>query len=237
MRTFLVSLLVLFFLQPACSQKMNDVIYLHNGSIIRGNLTEQSDTLVRIMTCCGSVFAYKPDEVSRIARERSVAGQPMVPRKGYMVFTSFGVLVGSSEDQKSAPFSTLMEHNFRFNKWLALGGFMGFEQLNENVLPLGLNLRFLAPAARTDYFISGTCGYSVSLGKPAETGMEKARGGFMTGVETGFIIPLSRGSALTLAVGYRYNRLNYQLNDWWRGDYEKQITFNRFMVRFGICVF
>ena len=58
MPRFLVFLLALLFLQPARSQKMNDVIYLHNGSIMRGTLTEQNDTLVKIMTCCGNIFAF-----------------------------------------------------------------------------------------------------------------------------------------------------------------------------------
>ena len=77
-----------------------------------------------------------------------------------MNFTTFGVLVGSSDDQKSAPFSALMEHNYRFNKWIALGGVVGFEQLNENVMPLGINTKILFSAARIDYFIGGTGGYS-----------------------------------------------------------------------------
>ncbi len=237
MPRFLLLLLALMFIQPARSQKMNDVIYLHNGSILRGTLTERNDTLVKIMICCGNIFAFPAVEVSRISREKAVSENVQIPRKGYLNFTTFGVLVGSSDDRKSAPFSALMEHNYRFNKWIALGGVVGFEQLNENVMPVGINTKILFSAARIDYFIGGTGGYSISLGEPDEPGMEKATGGMMACAETGIVIPVSRGSGLILAIGYRYNVLNYQLNDWWRGDYEKEITYNRLTIRFGISLF
>ena len=237
MPRFLVFLLALIFIQPAWSQKLNDVVYLHNGSILRGTLTEQNDTLVKIMTCCGNVFAFAAADVSRITREKTMRNQVLMTRKGYMNFTTFGVLVGSSDDPKPAPFSALTEHNYRFNKWIALGGLVGFEQLNENIMPVGINTKIFFTDDWIDYFIAGTGGYSISLGKPDEPGMEKATGGVMAGAETGIIIPVSQGSALILAIGYRYNVLNYQLNDWWRGDYKQQNTYNRLTIRIGISLF
>ena len=71
-----------------------------------------------------------------------------------MNFTSMGVLIGSTENQKSAPFSVLMEHNYRFNKTIALGGFIGFEQLNESVMPLGANMKLFLPAGNSDLFLA-----------------------------------------------------------------------------------
>jgi hypothetical protein len=236
MYRFLVILMALMCFQPARPQKTVDVVYLRNGSIIRGTLSEKNDTTVKILTCCGSVFAFPAREVTRITQEKAVRTIMPIPRRGYMNFTSFGVLVGSTVDQKSAPFSAIMEHNYRFNKYLAVGGFLGFEQLNENVLPIGSDLKVFFPAGRTDFFMSCSGGYSISLEKPDETGMKKATGGMMAATEAGIIIPVSQGSALTLAIGYRYNVLNYNLNDW-RGDYTRNTTYNRLMIRFGISVF
>jgi len=229
-------LLALICLQPLWSQKTTDVIYLTNGSIIRGTLTEQNDSVIKIMTCCGSIFAYRSGEIIRVSHEIMHEGKK-IPTRGYMNFTSFGVLIGSSDDEKTAPFSAIMENDYRLNKTLAPGAFLGFEQLNENVLPVGLNMKFFFPANQTDLFVCIYGGYSISLEKPDEVGMKKATGGILAGGETGIMIPVSSGSAITLAIGYRYNELNYQLNDWWRGDYTKKRTFNRFVIRIGISVF
>jgi hypothetical protein len=236
MQKILFLLSALICLQPLWSQETGDVIYLTNGSIIRGTLTEQNDSVVKILTCCGSIFAFRTGEIIRVSKE-VLPDSKQIPVKGYMNFTSFGVLIGSSDDQKAAPFSAIMEHNYRLNKYLAPGAFLGFEQLNENVLPLGLNMKFFIPAKRTDFFVSISGGYSISLDKPEEVGMKKATGGIMADGETGIMIPVSKGSAIILAVGYRYNELNYQLNDWWRGDYTRNMTFNRFVIRIGISVF
>jgi hypothetical protein len=237
MTRILFILLAMSFFRPAISQKTCDAVYVNNGSIIRGKITEQNDTAVKIMTCCGSLFAFRKNEILRITTEKCITTKAMISRKGYMNFTSMGALIGSTENQKSAPFSVLMEHSYRFNKTIALGGFIGFEQLNESVMPLGANMKLFLPAGNSDIYLGTSAGYSVSLGKPADIAMKKATGGFMFSTEIGVIIPVSAGSAISIAIGYRYNELHYELNDWYLGDYKQNNTYNRLMIRFGISIF
>jgi len=237
MKRILALLLTLACFLPASAQKNCDAVYVNNGSIIRGRITEQNDTLVRILTACGSEFAFRKNEILRIAVEKCITAKARISRKGYMNFTSMGVLIGSTENDKSAPFSVLMEHNYRFNKNFALGGVIGFEQLNESVMPLGANLKLFLPAGNTDLYFGSTAGYSFSLGKPEDIAVEKANGGFMFSTEIGIIIPVSVGSAISIAIGYRYNELHYDLNNWYMGDYKQNNTYNRLMLRFGITIF
>jgi len=237
MKRILIILLALTYFMPASSQKTCDAVYANDGSIIRGKITEQNDTVVKIMTCCGSVFAFRTKEILRITTEKCITTKAMISRKGYMNFTSMGALIGSTENDKSAPFSVLMEHNYRFNKSIALGGLIGFEQLNESVMPLGANMKLFLPAGNSDLYLGTSAGYSVSLGKPEETEIKKANGGFMFSTEIGIIIPVSAGSAISIAIGYRYNELHYELNNWYMGDYKQNNTYNRLMIRFGISIF
>jgi len=157
--------------------------------------------------------------------------------RGYMNFMTFGILAGTSSDENPAPLSVVMEHNYRINKTLAPGMMIGIEQLNENVMPLALNLKLLIPSKQSAFFFAGLCGYSVSLEKPDYEGIKKATGGFLAGLETGLLIRINTGSSLVFALGYRYNELNYKLEDWWIGNYERKITFNRFSLRMGITIF
>jgi len=218
------------------AQKICDVIYLDNGSILRGNIVERNDSVVKIATCCESIFAVPAGEVLNIAQEKA-SRMAVVPRNGYLNQTSMGILIGSGEDKNPAPFSALMEHLYRFNKTIALGGFFGLEQLHENTMPLGALIKLFIPAGRTDLYWSMSGGYSISLEKPKDEGIIKATGGVLAGTELGVIIPVSQGAAITFAMGYRYSELNYNLTDWWRGDYERMATYRRFMVRFGIAIF
>jgi len=235
-KTTLVLLAFLFF-WPLKAQKTEDIVSLANGSKIRGTVTEKNDSLVKIITCCGSIFVFPAGEVAGITQEKAWRPDRFIKKSGYMNFTTFGTLVGTSDDQKTAPFSVIMEHNYRFTEFTAVGAFIGFEQLNENLFPVGLNVKILFPAARSDLFISFLFGYSVSLEKPQEQFVTKATGGALAGIETGIMISVSQGSAITLAIGYRYNELRYRLEDWARGDYKRNLTFNRLSLRIGIAVF
>jgi hypothetical protein len=50
--------------------KIVDVVYLKNGSIIRGRIMEQIPNVsLKIETRDGSLFVYKFDEVEKITRE------------------------------------------------------------------------------------------------------------------------------------------------------------------------
>lgn len=69
----LCALLILFLLATVyaeAQQPMIDVVYLHNGSIIRGMVIEQiPDESLKIETRDGSVFVYEMSEIQRIVRE------------------------------------------------------------------------------------------------------------------------------------------------------------------------
>lgn len=68
---FLVALLISLFALPCIySQQMEDVVYLKNGSIIRGIIIEQVPNIsLKIKTKDGSVFAYKIEEVEKMTKE------------------------------------------------------------------------------------------------------------------------------------------------------------------------
>ena len=51
-------------------QSMEDVIYLKNGSIVRGTIIEQVPGVsIKIETRDGNIFVYKPKEVDKIVKE------------------------------------------------------------------------------------------------------------------------------------------------------------------------
>jgi hypothetical protein len=154
----------------------------------------------------------------------------------YLNITTFGILSGTSSDENQAPLSILSEHHYRFHKLFSAGLATGIEQLNENTMPLALNLKFYLPAGGSDFFFSAMGGYSVSLNKPEFEGIKKSLGGKLADMEAGVMIRANDCFSVVFALGYRYNVLNYKAEDWWIGSYKRRYTYNRFVVRLGISI-
>ena len=72
MQRFLVILLLTALVthSPLFAQKIEDVIYLKNGEIVRGTIVEQNPgESLKIQTADGSVFVYTIYEIAEIGRE------------------------------------------------------------------------------------------------------------------------------------------------------------------------
>jgi hypothetical protein len=235
-KTILFSL-ILIIVSVSNAQQMIDVIYLYNGSIIKGKIIENTSVRVRIETCCGNVLAFPNTEVERTAQEPVKNVGKSIKQKGYMNFTSMGVLVGSSSNDKAAPFSAIMEHSYKFNKYFAAGGLIGFELLNETTFPVALNLKAFLPLTTGNLFLDVSGGYSLSTEKPDQYEVKKASGGVMFTSEVGYIIPVTENAGIYLAIGYRYNELNYKVEEWWMNTADRTIYFNRISIRLGISIY
>jgi len=74
--------LVCFLVTSAIAQQMQDVVYLKNGSIIRGMIVEQIPNIsVKIQTKDGSVFVCKVEDIEKITKEYERGTTPPIPPK------------------------------------------------------------------------------------------------------------------------------------------------------------
>lgn len=102
--------------------RAQDVVYLKNGSVIRGTLVELvPNTSVKIKTADGSIFVYKMDEVEKLTREEVAAPKPPAaeisvadepPQKLFTLdplgFIEYGPMVGV--ETRVSPTSYLTAH-------------------------------------------------------------------------------------------------------------------------------
>ncbi len=234
------SILFIFFIFLSLSlysQEQRDVIYLNNGSIIKGNITERTDELVKIESCCGSIFVFQMNNILRIEKETFTNSGRLVKQKGYLSFTSMGFLLGSPENERVAPFSLLSEHVYRINKYVAVGGVIGYEMLQEAVMPLGANVKTYFLDRDKNVFIGLTGGYSISLENPDQNIFKNSLGGPFFTCEIGVTIPVSDYASFFMALGYRYNKLKYERTDWWLGEVDREVKYNRISFRFGLALY
>lgn len=67
---------------PAFAQERIDVIYLKNGSVVRGTIIEQiPNESIKIETSDGSVFVFKMSDVEKITKEQTSAQPSPKPSK------------------------------------------------------------------------------------------------------------------------------------------------------------
>ncbi len=218
------------------AQRTEDVVYLLDGSIIRGQLVESGDSTLRIMTYGGNVFALDRKLVQAVTKEKPYKNKLEIKDKGYFNFTSAGILLGSSGDEKPAPLSLIMEHTFRYRNYFAGGVFMGFEQLKENTLPVGLNYKLMLPAGTVEIITGFSVGYGFPLNDPPDEAWNDNSGGIIFLSELGLAIPFTETAAFFVALGYRYNELNYDMKGW-PVDYSRKIKFNRLSLRLGLSLY
>jgi len=77
------SWLLVFFIITLCfapslfSEQLRDVVYLENGSIIKGKIIEyEPEEYLKIMTADGSVFVYNVEEISKVETESYETDEP-----------------------------------------------------------------------------------------------------------------------------------------------------------------
>lgn len=236
-RLFFLALLFLAVLSYA--QEERDVIFLKNQSVIRGEILEKTEAIIKIKTCGDNIFVYQLDEVLKTEKE-AVTTQTIFKEKGYYNFTSAGIVFGSAYDQKPNPFSFLMEHNYQLNNHFSFGLLTGVEMLNETIVPIGLNAKGIMPLTTgSQIFFGASGGYSISVEKPVMEYYEiiGAYGGEFVNVELGVMISGNESAGFFAAVGYRYNTLNYTGQLWNDFQTDRKMTFNRLSVRIGITLY
>ncbi len=203
--------IVLFFalcVAVVCAEAQNlqDVVFLKNGSIVRGLIIEQIPNVsLKIQTADGSVFAYGLDEVEKITKE-----QPLVNRTsrggaglkfGYRGFVDLGgtIGVGDYADHR-VEFST--SHGIQVCPYFFIGGGFGLNYYFDSELfeiPVFAQLRSEFLNHRISPFFDLKIGYTVF----------DAQGFYMTpsvGCHFGF----PRRGGVNISVGYTLQMLEYE---------------------------
>ncbi|MBK7140429.1 MAG: hypothetical protein IPH74_16085 [Bacteroidetes bacterium] len=73
MRKILLFLLFSIAIKVFAQTSQDEVVYLKNGSIIRGTIIEQiPNEKIKIQTSEGNVFVYKYDEIEKITKEPKI---------------------------------------------------------------------------------------------------------------------------------------------------------------------
>ena len=204
---------------------LQDVVYLKNGSIIRGIIVEQvPNESIKVETRDGNIFVYKMDEIQKIAKEtsnyrmtagnsRNYAESQFNKSCGYLGLVEIGGGIGIG-DWGADRVSLTMINGYRVVPQFALGVGIGVEMFaytsNYGVLdyspefglPIFLHLRSDFVDGKVSPYAAFNVGYNVSLS-----------GGFFDGLmlepTLGVSFNVGSNNRMTAGVSYAMNRVKY----------------------------
>lgn len=238
MKLFPVLLLGLFaYPQFVNAQSyLEDVVYLKDGSILRGSILEfEQNTSLRIEIEGGSQFFILFEEVEEIKKEPRFA-ESFYKVKGYVNQTGFDRLPGKSGN--SLRFQ--MTHGYQFNPHFSAGLGIAYVSYDDplNTIPVFADFKVNFLKANTTPFTFLKLGYSFTSEGENETGVpiENHKGGLMFNVGGGLIFETRAGYGWYINLGYNFEKLSFEEeNLWWnQQSIENELTYRRVNFGFGL---
>jgi len=235
-RYLIVLLLTVLCMRLFAQNRMVDVLYLKNGSILRGNLTER-DTLgqYKIEIYGGSLFVVSETEVDSIKCERTAAtkqsqtAQKIFYRndRGYMNMTEFGFIYGTNLKTDNTNYSPddfgMSVHSVNgYRHWIYLftGAGVGIDRYvtyKQTFSPFYIRLQCEPLKKKTTPYAFADVGYSVMWKQKGDEYMSiKNKGGIYFAAGGGVRIYTPSRASVILSISYKrqhsttVNTYNYE---------------------------
>ena len=219
----------------AFAQQKQDVIYLKNGSSVRGTIVEQvPNESIKIQTDDGSVFFYAITDVEKMTKEGAIKNHNWKVKYrgevnfGYATGGKLKDVVGVLDSDVSRPYIETI-HGVSIADYIFVGGGFGVQyyygkqyedgsdKWNNLTLPIFGNIKGMYPV--TDHFKPYI---SVSLGGTvvATSDLNEKSYGYSTKLKGGFYYDLGIGfqyKKLNFGVGMQHQDLKFEevyLDDW-----------------------
>lgn len=220
--------------------RKRDVVYLKNGSILRGTIVVQDPgKLIQLRTTDYSLWVFQQDQIDSIKRLPS----PRIASKtGYFNLTELGFFKGNIANTNKA-LSLLNISQWKFKNGLAPGIGVGIEFSNETYLPVVADIRYYFRDRQPMPFFSFQTGYSIPIrssfspsayygywSSSVNYSATKAKGGFLFNPSVGIQIPANDNLALLFSAGYYWMKYNYEGDK----DYRLDIEVSRLSLKIGL---
>lgn len=227
-----------------------DILYLKDGSMIRGTLIESiAGSHVRFKTLEGDVRQFPMSEVDRT----TIAGKnnrPAVELKGigYSHSTNLGVMIGNNGYYTNAGLSFQTINGIRIGHHWSAGIGTGIEDFNHGAqFPIFAHGRYTPLKGIASPYVDAMFGYAIGIKREMHSDIrgyfasDVNKGGVTAGIGAGVRLMAGPRFGLTIGMGYRFQRLlRTYTSSWWDGtnflpyDVNETTDMHRIEVRFGI---
>lgn len=226
-----------------------DVVYLENGSVIRGQVMEYDPNgNIKIEIYGGSILVYKSSEVLKIEKETIQVAREVkekkrsnhkVPNTGLYGTVAVGTLGGLGDWGEPTPGISLKGvAGWYFHRLLGVGGGVGMMNLGgPTFVPVFANIRGNFMKSTASLFYDINIGYGIGVVNPISSGfwrMESATGGLYLRPSIGVRFPSTKQTHVFLDFGYVIQFSSSTYLDWNNNPIFEKRTIYRPSFRVGI---
>jgi len=242
----ILSFLIVNWVGASAQLIMEDVIYLNNGSVIRGKILKNGTDSLRIETRCQNIFALAKADILKIDKEKykvqkNQSKEQYVPKdlNGFYNITTFGLLTGKTEarDAQTYSFQTIL--GYSHNQYIGTGLGIGIERLQTEIIPVFLSLKSNLLKKANSPIVIFNIGYSFPLSKVKNEDYKEYNyeGGLNIGFDIGICSFKAAKRAFLITAGYRYQLVKETSNNtsWYYPNSTEKNTykFNKIAIKIG----
>lgn len=222
-------------------KKMEDVVYLKNGAIVRGIIIEQvPNKSLEIKSNDNNYFIFKMEEVQRITRENQLKDPTDYKKKGFLNITEigfgFGIYTintyhGSFDIKGQFPILGLRTINgYQLNEYFSFGLGVGFDAFLD-----GDNKGALIPftADTRINFRKGKLSPTLNLNGGYSVGVENSSG-LIANPSIGMKLYLTKKIAYLFNIGYKVQQQNVKQPDEYGVDIPRIVNYQFLTLSTGL---
>lgn len=225
------------FVTTSVISQYSEVIYLKNGSIIKGRIRDiKPNEYVKFETKDGSIWVFETSEIEKFDTDE--LGFKVNFEKDTLVKhflqTDIGFLVGTTENEMKAPLSFLASWNIPLFYKIYGGIATGFEFYQMTYIPVLVDIRYKPYFRGLAIYVQS--GYTMPINKKGTILDYKYEfePGFLINPGVSYTFMANHGTAFTISLGYRYQKtFARQLDRYYNDDYQRIDILNRMDLRFG----
>lgn len=194
---------------------MEDVVYLKNGSIIRGIIIEQVPSQsIKVQTKDRNVFVFKFDEIEKMTKENLPSNSYNnssrindLKKSGFINLTEINYCPGIGRvkygnydfENIDYSFGFRTVNGFQLNEHLSLGIGIGIDKYkNVTLLPITFDARATILKGKVSPVFTMNAGYAV--------GLDDVKGGIVINPQIGIKTYISNNVAYVFNIGYKLQR-------------------------------
>ncbi len=240
MRSAVTSLLLLLSLTLCAQKREYQVVVTDGGTRLAGTVVEETPLYLKLRITTPQVVTIRKADISSAA-PAGITDNDLFDRNGYWILLSSSVLTGSMEEMHVSSFSVHLSNGYLFGNGVSLGLGTGLERFEVPLMPLYADLRFYPLKSRISPYVWVKGGWAVTFDNNFEgtcyyyTNYTKSRGGPMFNAGAGIELASWRRNAVTIGVGYRYQKVTFITANGYREQVTRKLDsyFNRAEVQLG----
>jgi hypothetical protein len=185
------------------AQSREDVVYLYNGSILKGKVIENIPGVKTSIEIVGRNIIVLPDTaIKMILMNQKIPSNEYGNSVSPVEMAANVNFYGGTKNSGAFTFIT----SYRFPFRLSVGAGLGIEWFDHQQIPYMADFTYCFMKGSWSPYVYARTGYAVPLSKKDDGDLSEYYGGVLAGTGAGIRFNFSKRNALVFSIGYRYQK-------------------------------